>query len=236
MMNKSKKIKILLTSFSALAATTVVATTIASCSKNVDKHDNTPQPTNGIFTSKNLFEPVAHSIPKQIKKNQSWTLSTKINITNIVDHSILPNAEQIASADLSGIVKVNSIPRSFNASSIYHNDTKVYDILNLTIQPPIKKLTTTNNLFTNANLQAPVKLFVNKFFISQKAYYGKTIIINPVFREHRDSKIILAKDSHTIIGYSKVVTLLLTIDNKEHNYAIRVTYSIANQAHYRISW
>ncbi len=132
-MNKSKKLKILLTSFAAVATTGVVATTVASCGTSKNSNDNPTQtaltPATPIFASANLMDPVATAWSHVLPVGSAWSIAPNIVAKNIQTATV--QGVKISSAKIYGILIVDGVNQKFTATASYIFNSGQYAITHL---------------------------------------------------------------------------------------------------------
>ncbi len=196
-------------------------------------------PANNTFTSENLAQPVTIAVVHKLEAHDNWTVMPKINVSNVQHFTILADASTAATADIDGIVIVNTIARTYSASAVYHSNTNTYEILNVVVQDTTSKLTPARNYFTDANLEKPVSSFITTYFAKSHTVRGKVVkaqvvTIKPTFT-HENSKPIYDED-HKIIGYSEVVTGIVIMDHINNYFIVQVNYTIGNKTPYIVDW
>ncbi len=137
-MSKSKNLKILLSSFSIIAATGVVATTITSCGKGTPPSKAKTVAINNIiapFSVDNLAPVISKEITKQLKK----TVFSNLVINPLIPTSVVKydSTKLIATTTITGTITIDTHINTFSIKVSYHFtkslDNKNYQMSNLKI-------------------------------------------------------------------------------------------------------
>ncbi len=137
-MNKSKKIKLLISSFSVLATTGVIATTLTSCGKSGGGSSDQPiagttikDATAHVFSTTNINPVVKNALTIKL----STATITNLTINAVTTDDVFYNYQNNSSkANVSGTININGVKNTFTLKVTYDIFDKLY-----TTTPPETK-------------------------------------------------------------------------------------------------
>ncbi len=253
-MNKSRKLKILLTSFSILAATGVVTTTVASCGKKIHAPknqtiiDNNISYSTDIFTNNRLTMPVLNALSTHLTGYTiALKLGSSIKANNFkVKHGIDAHKNAIiisVFADIRGKVTIGKSDYSYSAIATYTyvaiDNKKVgkFIINNLVVTttkddsttPALESLIPTTSIFASNELLVPV---ANSF--SKHLPIGtKWTLASAIAHTHVRTYSILIQGNLVIISSANIYGII-TVNGVDKRFDATISYSL-NDNRYAIN-
>ncbi len=183
-MPKSKKIKLLLSSFSIIATTGIIATTITSCGKDSSGHNKKTIDRTTISNNINIFdvaniEPIINeALTNKVHTDKtSQVLVAHLTLNNInVKNVLYDYVNQVSTLPISGTVAVEKVLNTFSLSLSYHfkKDYTLdnYTIANLVLEPlkPATIKPTTHK----------IEIELNNQLYALKALHNLNITVNKI--------------------------------------------------------
>ncbi len=129
-MNKSKKIKLLISSFSVLATTGVIATTLTSCGTSGGKNSDTSiaqvvinDSTKQFFTAATIDPVVINALTTKL----STSINTNLVVNNVSANDIFYNVKNNCSkANMSGKIDINGVYHTYTLTVMYDITNDLY--------------------------------------------------------------------------------------------------------------
>ncbi len=192
-MNKSRKLKFLLTSFSAVAITGVMATTLSSCGKNKNSAHNTPATgmSNSVspFTKAALKAPLTKAITAHL-----GTTAFSLNPNIMASHAkvlFIRSFIVSSTSNLSGKITIKKVVYNYTATAVYnYGSWSPYTISNFAIHvaeininsataiEPI--IPSTTPVFGSSRLMKPVRHALSKYLVGNIFVLSPNIIANNI--------------------------------------------------------
>ncbi len=232
-MNKSKKLKILLTSFAAVATTGVVTTTVASCGKNADKGKNTPigksmSAATSPFTQTALNTSVTAAIKAHLGDTK-FSLDATITSSNM-QVGFTKATITTASANLTGKVTIGTVTSNYTASAIFTYSSKTYVISNLKIHIAGTNIgPAITSIFASNKIIVPVNNALGHKFV------GSSWTLAPAISVTNVKTFTVLIQGNPITTSTANIYGIVTINGINKRFSANVSYNSLNNSSYIIT-